>query len=335
MLVVHHTDNDGYCCAALAKNYLVMAYDIPAEEDFITYYHGGVIPEEKLKRPIREGETVYVLDLGLDDVIFDFIAKCRSEGANVVHIDHHKTTQEYINAMSPVMKEIYAGVVSFIETAVSASYLTYAYAMFDENERKNPNDVNFASTSNYAKMVIDPNTSKERIYHVPLVVRYVDDFDVWRFALEDTKAFHYGFDAVEYRRKPFGKEWKELIYGDSTVVPKIIERGRIIESDRRMQYDDNMKYAFETFIGGCRCLAVNTTAGTSEVFGKKIDDYAMCVMFFYNGAINKWKFEFRSGERGIDVSAIAKEFGGGGHFHAAGATSDKLIFDTPPLTETV
>ena len=36
MLVVHHTDNDGYCCAAIAKNYLVMAYDIPAEDDFIT-----------------------------------------------------------------------------------------------------------------------------------------------------------------------------------------------------------------------------------------------------------------------------------------------------------
>lgn len=327
MLVLHHTDNDGFCCAALAKNYLVLAYDIPSDTDFITYYHGGQSPSTKLNRPIREGETVYILDLGLDEVIFDFIAKCLSEGAKVVHIDHHKSTLDYMEKLTDVQKNIYSQVTQFFETAVSATLLTYAYAMFDDTERTHPNDVDFGTTSDFSKLLIWAHTPKERIYHIPLVVRYVDDFDVWRFALDDTKAFHYGFDAAEYRRKPTTKEWKNLIYGDSDVVPKIIERGRIIFEDRKNQYNDIMKYAFETSVNGIKCLALNTTAGTSEVFGKRIDDYPMCVMFFYNGAINKWKIEFRSGEHGMDVSTIAASFGGGGHFHAAGCTSDNIIFD--------
>lgn len=327
MLVLHHTDNDGFCSAALAKNYLVLAYDVPVESDFITYYHGGQNPLDKLSRPIREGEIVYVLDLGLDDVIFDFIAMCLSNGAKVVHIDHHKTTAEYIEQMSDVKKQIYSNVTQFFETAVSATLLTYAYAMFNDEERTNPNNVDFGTNSDYSKMLIWANTAKERIYHIPLVVRYVDDFDVWRFALDDTKAFNYGFESAEYRRNPYGKEWNKLIYGDVDVIPRIIERGRVIYDDRHSKYKDNLKYAFETTINGIRCLALNSTAGTSEAFLNKIDQYPMCVLFFYNGAINKWKFEFRSGDRGMDVSTIAKSFGGGGHFHAAGCTTNALIFD--------
>ena len=334
MLVLHHTDNDGYCCAAIAKNYLVYAYDVPAETDFIQYYHGGKNPKDKINREIREGENVYILDLGLDDVIFDFIAYCIEHGAKVTHIDHHKTTKDYMESMSDVQKTIYSNVTQFFETAVSATLLTYAFAMFDDEEKQNPNDVDFGTTSDFSKLLVWARTPRERIYHIPLVVRYVDDFDVWRFALDDTKAFNYGFNTAEYRRKPFTKEWKDLIYGDATIVPKIIERGRIIHEDRMAQYADNMKYAFETTINGVRCLAVNSTAGTSEVFGKRIDDYAMCVLFFYNGFLKKWKYEFRSGERGMDVSTIAKSYGGGGHFHAAGCTSDLLLFDELDMTST-
>jgi nanoRNase/pAp phosphatase (c-di-AMP/oligoRNAs hydrolase) len=41
-------------------------------------------------------------------------------------------------------------------------------------------------------------------------------------------------------------------------------------------------------------------------------------MYRYSGKYNKYKLEFRSGDNGIDVSEVAKQLGGGGHFHAAG-----------------
>jgi oligoribonuclease NrnB/cAMP/cGMP phosphodiesterase (DHH superfamily) len=33
MKIYHHIDNDGYCAAAIAKNYLVNAFDIATEYD--------------------------------------------------------------------------------------------------------------------------------------------------------------------------------------------------------------------------------------------------------------------------------------------------------------
>ena len=50
----------------------------------------------------------------------------------------------------------------------------------------------------------------------------------------------------------------------------------------------------------------------------------MCVMYRYSGKYNKYKLEFRSGDNGIDVSEVAKQLGGGGHFHAAGCEIDNI-----------
>ncbi len=48
--------------------------------------------------------------------------------------------------------------------------------------------------------------------------------------------------------------------------------------------------------------------------------FAACYYF----ANNKWNFSLRSNDAGVDVGAIAKMYGGGGHRNAAGFAIDSL-----------
>ena len=60
----------------------------------------------------------------------------------------------------------------------------------------------------------------------------------------------------------------------------------------------------------------------SEAFGEKFKQYPLCLSFVYMG--NKWTVGLYS--ETIDVSVIAKKYGGGGHTGAAGFVCDTLPF---------
>ena len=92
MKIIHHNDNDGYCAAACVNSYLTDAINVPQKEDFYVYSHNlDFTPPE-----VKPGETVYVVDLSLDERIFSFIKYCVDTGARVIHIDHHQKTFDFI-----------------------------------------------------------------------------------------------------------------------------------------------------------------------------------------------------------------------------------------------
>lgn len=57
-----------------------------------------------------------------------------------------------------------------------------------------------------------------------------------------------------------------------------------------------------------------------------VDDssYDILMPFSYNGRYKTWSYSMYS--KTVDVSVIAKKYGGGGHMGAAGFNSDKLLF---------
>lgn len=334
MLVFYHKDNDGYCSAAVCNCYLVNGYDMPSNEDFISYTHGETLDISSL-REIREGERVYILDLAMDDTILELTMHCLSAGAVVVHIDHHKSGKDYIDALPDVTKAVldrYAKSTKFIqlfETALSACMLTYIYSSMNmdvedpDSEQLHPMDVSFATTPDWTTLVINPGI-KERKIVIPLAVRYCDDYDVWRWFHKDTEAFNLGFEAVPYRNNPCSKEWAALLNKERITIPPIVNAGYNIIGYRDAQYKRICEHGFEATICGVDCYVVNTPYGDSKLFGDKIDEYPMCVMYRYSGKYKKYKLEFRSGDNGIDVSEVAKALGGGGHFHAAGCEIDNI-----------
>ena len=68
--------------------------------------------------------------------------------------------------------------------------------------------------------------------------------------------------------------------------------------------------------------------GQSEFFDslENIRDFDFMVIFFMNKK-NLWNMTFYTAKSNVDVSLIAKEFGGGGHAKAAGASSLKELPD--------
>lgn len=312
MKIIHHNDNDGYCAAAVVRHYLVNIYDVPTEKDFFVYNYSNELefPE------IHEGETVYIVDLSLCDTIVKLIRYVILAGGNVVHIDHHKSTFDYLED-HPDVKEMVGNITTLYDTHLSGALLTFLYDCMSEEERKNPMDVDFymGEETGWRLQV------GSRFYDIPPVIRYVDDYDRWVFRLPETKMFAYGFDLFDERTKPWAHEWADILMNGNLMG--FIDAGEAIYAHKLIEWEYQMKGSHEIEFEGHKCLCVNTTDRTSDMLGDKINEYPMCMLYRFNGT--KWVYSLRSGENGIDVSEVAKRYGGGGHPHAAGFSADNLV----------
>jgi nanoRNase/pAp phosphatase (c-di-AMP/oligoRNAs hydrolase) len=67
---------------------------------------------------------------------------------------------------------------------------------------------------------------------------------------------------------------------------------------------------------------INVTHMISELGNKLAEKHPFAALYFDTGD-GKRVFSLRSVEGGVDVSEIAKQYGGGGHPHAAGFTVNK------------
>ena len=352
MKIFYHGDDDGRCSAAIVKRELVNVFEPITMDDFIEYFHSGNIntPEFKMN------ETVYIVDLALDDVIYNQVIKPAVDaGSKVIHIDHHKTTLDRISSMTDDEKLVMEKITSFYKTELSASMLTWVYSLMYDSERKEPNKVNFDFTQGYTHVGFNVETPDMREYRIPDAIRYIDDNDVWRHEIEETKFFSIGFQLIEDKH-PASQIWDDLIYTSSQYESsKIVNDGRILwtyqevrnkasmrnafESDvyerllcayQEAQYKANLRNAFESDVFGPTCLCLNSCQGNSRIFCEKFDEYQMVCKFGYDGSIHKWRYTLYSSDKNdniVDVSDIAKHYGGGGNRGAAGFVLDYNIFD--------
>ena len=325
MKCIHHNDDDGLCSAAIVRFYLK---DKPEEpSDFIMYKHGQ---ELKLPEKLNEGETWYIVDLALDKTIYDAIITLLKAGCKVVHIDHHKSGIDYYESLSAGEKELIRFVTKFYDTGASGCMLTFLYAQMDEEMRLNPMNVDIDLKGDHSKYAI---LSKDKshppvIGDIPFVVRYIDDWDIQTGILSDSVPFHYGF-ADEADKSPCADIWMQLFTQERFTIAPMIQKGNAFTSIYERENKQGIARGFEAKICGVRCFASNTTAGDCRMFNSIKDQYPMFCKFSYDGSIQKWTYFFAAGEGedAVDVSKIAKFYGGGGHQKAAGAQTPFNIFD--------
>lgn len=213
----------------------------------------------------------------------DEMLKILERTKNVVWIDHHKSGIE-------LFKDFPHKIEGIRDSSKAACELTYHYV--------------------YPLL-------KKCLFHF---IELVGDRDTWTFKFGDeSKYFHLG--SLLYDTSPNGGFWSGL-WGETIEVEDIIEKGKLVEAFRDNQGADLCKsWAFEYGFQGYNCLAMVTGLKGSEVFGKNIDKYDICIAMAYNG--EKWVNSLYS--KTIDVGEIAKRLGGGGHFGAAGFQTSKFI----------
>lgn len=155
------------------------------------------------------------------------------------------------------------------------------------------------------------------------IVNYVEDRDLWRFALPSS-------DAVNLYLQSLPKDfdvWDRVL---AEGVEAAIKKGHAI-----VDYRDQL---VEQTIAGAKCIrfferdvvtaSCSTPGLVSEAGARLLRDYPLVdYAALYSVQFDKVTVSLRSRPGGVNVGEIAKMFGGGGHINAAGFVVNRKVID--------
>jgi len=290
MKCFYHNDSDGKC-AGFWVGLNVGLSNLNHPNDFIAMDYHKPFPINT----ILPDEQIYIVDYSIQPKEMDELLKITKD---VTWIDHHKTA---IEKYSDYPREIRG--VRYDE--IAGCMLTYCY--IHKMTDRGSGDIKQFDIS----MTED----------APMFTKLIADWDVWKFDFgDDTRYFQTAFNSYEFI--PGSREWDKFLR-DNGNDGGLIAEGRVMTKFREgwaKSYCESK--GFETIFEGYKCFALNLGNCNSEYFNS-IDkkQYDILIPFSFNG--ENWLYSLYSTT--IDVSEIAKKYGGGGHKGASGFTSDKLL----------
>ena len=155
---------------------------------------------------------------------------------------------------------------------------------------------------------------------VPQFIKYIEDYDLWKFEYEETKPFMLALNELKFNFQL----WSKL--EDETFLNEMIQKGKIL-----LEYQNTLinivsksvKIKIQNIGSSTYKVAyVNTNLFKNEIANKLVSetDCDFSVVYNYDDAKNLTKFSLRSIDSKANVSEIAQSIGGGGHRNAAGYT---------------
>lgn len=347
-LIIHHNDDDGRCAAAIAYRELVPGgWNWPSRTIFQEYKHGYTIPEAETDddlQILKATKVIVVVDIAFDNEVLKYIKYVCSlceETPKIWWIDHHKSSLNFLDeADDEDAKFIHENIDIMFKVGISGALLTWIVASIPEEHRdevmssENREFYELADDRS-AVAILNVNGVPRKEVGVPMGLRYIDDWDVWRHTMAETKYFNLGF-STQVNKHPQNEVWDKILYGDMRWLQMTyLKPGELLYNYQEAQNKRNMARAFEVELPidlwhSVKLLCLNNT-GNSFVFGDKINEYPAVCLFYYDGVIDAWRYSLYSAEESdCDVSSIARMYGGGGHEHAAGFTSSVNILRKPP-----
>ena len=286
MKTFHHNDPDGRLAA-----FCVLHYYNQNTECFEINYNIP-FPFDK----IQKDEEVWIVDFSIKP---DEMKKLLEITSNVVWCDHHKTS-------IAAYKDFGADIKGLRQDGLAGCVLTY---MFIHG--------------------LKGDTAKE----VPFFIQLVGDWDAWTWNKpegfgEKSKRFYHGLFAHD--TNPHAKVWKLLAanedekLGTGNVIEGISSQGDVVLNYRKEYYRNYLKsWGRECTLKGYKCIAMNSAQTGSESFESVFDKgYDIFISYVHDGK----KFVVSLYSTTVDVSEIAKSFGGGGHVGASGMEVKELPF---------
>jgi oligoribonuclease NrnB/cAMP/cGMP phosphodiesterase (DHH superfamily) len=292
MKCFYHADADGRCAGFWVSLNVGLTDLGRYEPECIEINYGKPFPLEK----IGQDEQVYIVDYSIEpSEMFQLLEITK----DVTWIDHHKTA---IEKYSDFPYEIRG--VRF--DGIAGCMLTYCYIHHmtarGEGEIK-PFDIAMTGDA-------------------PKFTKLIADWDVWKFAYgDDTRYFITAFNAYDF--KPSSKLWDRFFtFPDEMACGSMIQEGTTMATFRDGWAKEYCRTkGFETVIDGHKAFAMNLGNCNSEYF-KSVVGYDILAPFCFDG--DKWTVSMYS--KTVDVSEIAKKYGGGGHKGASGFQCKELPF---------
>lgn len=151
----------------------------------------------------------------------------------------------------------------------------------------------------------------------PWLVEYIQDRDLWTWKLPNSRQI---CDAISSR--PLTLEaWDEMA---AMPTPDLLDvEGQAIGKYKTTVIDSHIKQAYITEFEGYEVPAVNASTLNSELGNILSKNYPFAVAWSYLGE-GIFRYSLRATSN-VDVSAICKKYGGGGHAAAAGFTSKEFL----------
>ncbi len=229
--------------------------------------------------------VVYLLDFSYP---YQTMERLCTLARRTVVLDHHKTAMEALDGLH----QPETGIDVWFDMAKSGGRL--AWEWFNMRPGEAPADV-----------FVPPS---------PWLVDYTEDRDLWRHALPHTHEIN-----AALRSYPLDFELWDRFGAVADVVNGtfLVQEGTAIRRQERQIIEAHIRHARDIEMAGHRVQAVNATVLFSEIAGElaKGRPFGAC---YFDRQDGKRQWSLRSTPEGVDVSAIAKARGGGGHQHAAG-----------------
>jgi len=148
---------------------------------------------------------------------------------------------------------------------------------------------------------------------VPKLLQYVEDTDIWKFSLPQSKEIHASLDTLKFDWQVWNKTALELETAKGR--KKHLDKGKAILEFSDRVIENIVSNAEAVKFEGHKAYAVNSPALVSEI-GHVLATKANGVGIVWVKKADKLKVSLRSNGK-VDVSKIAFKYGGGGHKAAA------------------
>ncbi|MDX2165710.1 MAG: DHHA1 domain-containing protein [Deltaproteobacteria bacterium] len=247
-------------------------------ELFPAFY--GVPPPDVTDR------TVWMLDFAYPRSVMEQLGRAAAE---LGVIDHHQTAAAALAGLEAQMLAEGRRVGVIFEQERSGAGLAWDY---------------FVEGGDYAVPAVLQNAE--------WLALYVEDRDLWRWKLHRSRLVSAGIEAVPKTLEA----WDALA---ARSPGELAVDGLIIERYRRICIAAAVTLARPARIGGAEILLANSSE--MRFASDTAHELAAGRPFgatWWLRADGKVQFSLRSREDGVDVSEVAKQYGGGGHRHAAG-----------------
>lgn len=249
--------------------------------------------------PDVAGKHVLIVDFSYKrDVLREMGKAARS----VIVLDHHKTAQADLDewAIDDVAGDFWAGDDPMKAVRQNDDHIGQPIAAVFDMDRSG------------ARLAWEFCHDDE----APLLIRLIEDRDLWRFTMEDTKPF-----SLWLRSEPFSFErFDELAHNLEAASPAIMIEARAMQRFFDAKVDEIASFGKRRRLGDHEPVIVNCPPMfASEVGHALLDKHpdAPFAATYFDGP-NSRMWSLRSRDDRQDVSAVASKFGGGGHRNAAG-----------------
>lgn len=246
-------------------------------------YVAGVYSQ---KPPDVIGRDVFLVDFSYKRVVVEQMLEVAN---SVCLIDHHKTA---IEDLRPLKEQ---------EVATNGNGLGDRFGWFCDLNR---------SGATLAWDYLFPGEAR------PLLLGHVEDRDLWRFKLPGTREIQAYVFSHEYSFEL----WDKLMSANQVELLKMTAAGAAIERKHHKDVAELVSVCKRRMvIGGYDVPVANlpyTLVSDAAHLMAQNEFFAACYWDTAEGRT----FGLRAAATGIDVSEIAKQYGGGGHAAAAGFT---------------